>query len=103
MNVKVLVATYMHLEAQEILSSKCEIFKCQSDEEGAEIARIEDVVAIVPGPTWRLSGTLFKSVSSLLVVARPGIGVDNVNIEAATEWGVAVVNTPDAPTVSTTE
>jgi D-3-phosphoglycerate dehydrogenase len=40
---------------------------------------------------------------TLVVIARPGIGVDNVDQPAATERGVVVVNTPDAPTVSTAE
>ena len=34
----------------------------------------------------------------LKVIARHGIGVDNVDLAAATERGILVVNTPDAPT-----
>jgi D-3-phosphoglycerate dehydrogenase len=34
----------------------------------------------------------------LRVIGRPGIGVDNVDLAAATERGICVVNTPDAPT-----
>ncbi|MCZ6567509.1 MAG: hydroxyacid dehydrogenase, partial [Actinobacteria bacterium] len=37
------------------------------------------------------------------VIARTGIGVDLVDIDAATKRGVVVCNTPDAPTVSTAE
>jgi D-3-phosphoglycerate dehydrogenase len=40
---------------------------------------------------------------SLKVIARHGIGVDNVDLAAATERGILVVNTPDAPTESTAE
>ncbi|GAB4437769.1 MAG: hypothetical protein Fur0044_34600 [Anaerolineae bacterium] len=40
---------------------------------------------------------------SLKVIARHGIGVNNVDIPAATERGILVVNTPDAPTESTAE
>lgn len=39
----------------------------------------------------------------LCVVARPGIGIDNIDVAAATARGVAVVHTPDAPTESTAE
>lgn len=38
-----------------------------------------------------------------LVVSRTGIGYDKVDVAAATERGVAVCNTPDAPTISTAE
>ncbi len=39
----------------------------------------------------------------LRVIARTGIGVDKVDLEAATERGIAVCNAPDAPTISTAE
>ena len=38
-----------------------------------------------------------------LVVSRTGIGYDKVDVPAATERGIAVCNTPDAPTISTAE
>ena len=41
--------------------------------------------------------------SDLKVIARTGIGYDRVDLKAATARGVAVCNTPDAPTVSTAE
>ena len=39
----------------------------------------------------------------LILVVRHGIGYDNVDVDAATERGVLVANTPDAPTESTAE
>jgi len=39
----------------------------------------------------------------LSVIARAGVGVDNVDVEAATAAGVLVLNTPDANTISTAE
>ena len=44
-----------------------------------------------------------KAGETLKVIARHGIGVDNVDLRAATERGILVVNTPDAPTESTAE
>jgi len=41
--------------------------------------------------------------ATLLAIARPGIGVDNIDIAAATERGILVINTPDGPTESTAE
>ncbi len=40
---------------------------------------------------------------ALKIIARHGIGLDNVDIPAATARGILVVNTPDAPTESTAE
>jgi D-3-phosphoglycerate dehydrogenase len=41
--------------------------------------------------------------SNLKLIARTGIGVDAIDIPAATERGILVTNTPDAPTESTAE
>ena len=39
----------------------------------------------------------------LLVIARTGIGYDKVNLEHATKYGIAAINTPDGPTISAAE
>ena len=39
----------------------------------------------------------------LKAIARAGVGVDNVDVEAATKAGVLVMNTPDANTITTAE
>src|SRR3972149_12192139 len=39
----------------------------------------------------------------LAVIARAGVGVDNVDVDAATQAGILVLNTPDANTISTAE
>ncbi len=46
---------------------------------------------------------LMKQAPRLLIIARAGIGYERVDIPAATAHGIAVCNTPDAPTVSTAE
>jgi Phosphoglycerate dehydrogenase and related dehydrogenases len=40
---------------------------------------------------------------ALRAICRPGIGVDNIDIAAATKRGILVINTPDGPTESTAE
>jgi D-3-phosphoglycerate dehydrogenase len=49
------------------------------------------------------SGELMDLAPGLTVISRTGIGYEKVNVAAATERGIAVCNTPDAPTVSTAE
>ena len=48
-------------------------------------------------------GDVMDHSSDLLVISRTGIGYDKVDVDAATERGVAVCNTPDGPTISTAE
>ncbi len=49
------------------------------------------------------SGELMDLAPGLRVISRTGIGYEKVDVAAATERGIAVCNTPDAPTVSTAE
>jgi D-3-phosphoglycerate dehydrogenase len=46
---------------------------------------------------------LMKQAPRLLVIVRAGIGYERVDVPAATAHGIAVCNTPDAPTISTAE
>ena len=46
---------------------------------------------------------VFAQAEDLLVISRTGIGVEKVDIAAATEMGIAVCNAPDGPTLSTAE
>lgn len=48
-------------------------------------------------------GEVMDRAPQLLVIARTGIGYDQIDLDAATRRGIAVTNTPDAPTVSTAE
>ncbi len=48
-------------------------------------------------------GPVLDRAPNLLIVARTGVGYDKVDVPAATARNVAVVNAPDAPTVSTAE
>ena len=59
--------------------------------------------AAIIGSGWQFTGDVLDRIPSLLAIGRPGIGVDNIDLEAATDRGVAVVNAPDGPTASTAE
>ena len=51
----------------------------------------------------KVTAEVLKRPGNLAAIARAGVGVDNVDLEAATAAGVLVLNTPDANTVSTAE
>lgn len=59
---------------------------------------------VIVGIRRYYDGELMDRVGpNLKQIAKPGIGVDNVDLDAATERGILVCNTPDAPTESTAE
>ena len=66
------------------------------------LADIADANAIIAG-SLEYNAELMDQAPQLKVIARKGIGVNSVDIAAATERNIAVVNAPDAPTVPTIE
>ncbi len=65
-------------------------------------AGIEESRAVIASSLY-YTAEVFDRVPGLEVLARTGIGVDRVDVAAATKRGIAVCNTPDGPTVSTAE
>jgi phosphoglycerate dehydrogenase-like enzyme len=65
-------------------------------------AGIETAVAAVVGAA-PYGTTFLERAPGLRVIARSGIGFDNIDVAAATARGIAVCNAPDGPTVSTAE
>lgn len=59
--------------------------------------------AVIVGARELWDGGSCRRLPDLKVVARRGIGFDNVDVAACAAHGVAACNTPDAPTVSTAE
>ncbi len=51
----------------------------------------------------RIKADDLKKPGRLKGIARAGVGVDNVDVEAATRAGILVMNTPDANTITTAE
>lgn len=61
-----------------------------------------DVVGMVAG-VEPLTRPVMAKATGLKVISRCGIGLDNVDLEAAGELGIRVLNTPDAPTNAVAE
>ncbi len=66
-------------------------------------AVIRDYDALVIRSATKVTDDLLEAASRLKVVGRAGIGLDNVNIDAATKRGIVVMNTPLGNVVTTAE
>ena len=75
--------------------------KRHSEEELLPLVR--DVVAMLVRSETKVTRKVIEAASGLRVVGRAGVGVDNVDVDAATEHGVVVMNTPGGNTISTAE
>ncbi len=91
-------------EAVSILEPVADIVLSQVGESNdwhAEAARAS--VIFMRGTTFVTGEVMDRVGPQLLVVGRTGIGVDRIDLAAATERGILVINTPDGPTESTAE
>ncbi|MEJ7454010.1 phosphoglycerate dehydrogenase, partial [Staphylococcus xylosus] len=59
--------------------------------------------ALIVRSQTQVTERIINAATNLKVIARVGVGVDNINIEAATLKGILVINAPDGNTISATE
>src|SRR5438105_11886979 len=71
--------------------------------EEALIDIIPDFSAVVVRSQTKITAVVLNAGAKLRVVGRAGVGVDNVDVEAATRRGVIVMNAPGGNTISTAE
>lgn len=74
--------------------------KLSSDELKQKIGEYDGIVV---RSATKVDAGLLKHANNLKVIGRAGVGVDNIDIKAATAKGVLVMNTPDGNTISTAE
>jgi D-3-phosphoglycerate dehydrogenase len=67
------------------------------------IPLVADAVALVVRSETKVTKKIIEAAPKLRVVGRAGVGVDNVDIESATQHGTVVMNTPGGNTVTTAE
>ncbi len=65
---------------------------CTTEDEVIETARDADGIINQYAPITR---RVIESLKRCKVIARYGVGVDNIDVEAATEYGIIVANVPD--------
>ena len=66
-------------------------------------AEIGPYDALIVRSATQVTAAVLEAATSLKVVARAGIGLDNVDVEAATRRGVMVVNAPQSNVISAAE
>jgi len=67
------------------------------------LSSVGEADAIIASSLATYDGSGMDRAPHLRVISRTGIGVDKIDLGAATARGIAVCNTPDAPTISTAE
>ncbi len=98
--MKVLVRESIADAGVELLRSKFDV-DVDGDSELAEI--IDRYDAIVIRSATKVTAELIERATRLKVIGRAGVGVDNVDVIAATRRGIVVANAPESTVVSAAE
>jgi len=101
--MKILIADSIADEGIEILRGSAEVdIKTELKPEEL-ISIIGDYEALIVRSQTQVTAAVIAAGTKLQVIARAGVGLDNVDVEEATRCGVVVVNAPTGNTVSAAE
>ena len=99
---KVLIADKLSEEAVRIFSDNgIEAIVKNGLDESALIEALQDCDGLVVRSATKATKKVIESCKKLKVIGRAGIGVDNVDLEAATSNGKVVMNTPFGNSITT--
>src|SRR6478752_1565590 len=99
----VLIAEELSPATVEALGPDFEIRHCDGADRQALLAAIVDVDALLVRSATKVDAEALAAAPRLKVVARAGVGLDNVDVRSATQAGVMVVNAPTSNIVSAAE
>ena len=102
---KVLISDSLAPEGVQILSEApgLEVIDTPGLSPEALLEAVADVDALIIRSGTQVTAEVVAAAKQLAVVGRAGIGVDNVDLGAATARGIVVMNTPGGNTVTTAE
>ncbi len=100
---RVLISDPIAPEGVEMLNARAEV-KVKTGLNPEELAQtIENYDALVVRSETKVTPSVIEAAQNLKVIGRAGIGVDNIDLPAATSAGIAVVNAPIGNTVAAAE
>ena len=101
--MRVLVSDAIAADGIDLLRSQVPVDIRTGLDEDALIEIIGPYDALVVRSQTQVTARVLAAAHSLQVVGRAGVGIDNIDTDAATERGILVVNAPDGNTISAAE
>ena len=99
----VIIAEAIADEGIQALERSANVIDLVGADRSAVIEAIADAAGIIVRSATKVDREMIEAAPGLAVIGRAGIGTDNIDLEAATERGVLVVNAPNANTISAAE
>ncbi len=102
--MKILVADKIADKGVEMLRENGYDVEVRTDQTEEQIVAVSaDYDAIIVRSATKITRPIIEAAANLKIIGRAGVGVDNVDIEAATEKGVIVCNAPTSNVISAAE
>ncbi|MBY8852303.1 phosphoglycerate dehydrogenase, partial [Saccharothrix sp. MB29] len=99
----VLIAEKLAPSVLDVFGEDIEVRHVDGTDRPALLAAVADADALLVRSATKVDAEVLRATTKLKVVARAGVGLDNVEVPAATERGVMVVNAPTSNIVSAAE
>src|SRR5690606_40323494 len=102
---KVLITDPLSPQGTEILRRADDVQIVEKTDLSTEelLREIEDADALLVRSQTQVTPEVIRAAKRLKVIGRAGVGVDNIDVHAATGRGIIVINAPDGNTISTAE
>src|SRR5687767_1027096 len=102
--MKILVLDKLAPEAREIFTRRGLEVEERMDLKGpALVEAAAESDALIIRSSSMIDEAVLSGAKRLKIIGRAGIGLDNVDVRAATRHGIIVMNTPSASTITTAE
>ena len=100
---KVLLSKSIHPQAMKVLEGKVDLVVLPDSTVETAKKMVADVDGVILRTNINFSRELIEASRNCRIISRTGVGVDNVDVAAASEKGIMVCNTPGVNTISVAE
>ncbi len=100
---KVLVADKINEKGVEVLEGSAEVVNNPTITPEELLETIDQYEGIIVRSRTKVTREVIEKAENLKIIARAGVGVDNIDVEAATDHGILVVNAPQSTSITVAE
>ena len=101
--MKVLVTDKINEAAGKIIEQAAQVDILPTMTEDELVKIIPDYDAIMVRSQTKVTAKIIEAGKNLKIIGRAGVGVDNIDVDVATQKGIIVVNSPDGNTMAAAE
>lgn len=100
---KVLIADKINEKGVEVLEGSAEIVNDPTITPEELLDTIDQYEGIIVRSRTKMTKEVIENAKNLKIIARAGVGVDNIDVQAATDHGILVVNAPQSTSITVAE